>query len=90
MLPYLEGNPVRAILSHDDEKPAILCRVSYTFRLLPNVKEINMEEKKENVMDWIVEDVGKEIAKVFNEEIVKKFEGKLTHLTVQSNQLSCF
>ena len=49
-----------------------------------------MEEKKENVMDWIFEDVGKEIAKVFNEEIVKKFEGKLTHLTVQSNQLSCF
>jgi len=90
MLLYLVGNPVCTILSHDDKKPAILRRVSYTFPLLPNLKEINIEEKKENVMDWIAEDVGKEIAKVFNEEIVKKFEGKLTHLTVQSNQLSCF
>ena len=49
-----------------------------------------MEENKENVMEWTVEDVGKEIAKVFNEEIAKKFEGKLTHLTVRSIQLSCF
>ena len=49
-----------------------------------------MEEKKENVMDQTVEDVGKEIAKVFNKEITKKFEGKLAHLTVQSIQPSCF
>ena len=37
-----------------------------------------MEENKENVMEWTVEDVGKEM------------EGKLTHLTVRSSQLSCF
>ena len=51
MLPYLKGNPVRTILSHNDQKPTISRRVSFIFRSLPNTKEINMEEKKENVMD---------------------------------------
>ena len=46
-----ESNPVRTILSHNDQKPTISRRVSFIFHSLPNTKEINMEEKKENVMD---------------------------------------
>jgi len=36
-----------------------------------------MEDKPTNLLQWTVEDVGKEITKKFNEDIAKKFEGEI-------------
>ena len=36
-----------------------------------------MENKTTNLIEWTVEDVGREIKQTFNEDIAKKFEGKI-------------
>lgn len=36
-----------------------------------------MESKTTNLIEWTVEDVGREIKQTFNEDIAKKFEGKI-------------
>ena len=36
-----------------------------------------MENKTANLIEWTVQDVGREIKKKFNEDIAKKFEGEI-------------
>lgn len=43
-----------------------------------------MENKTTNLIEWTVEDVGREIKKTFNEDITKKFEGKIKIMSLTS------
>jgi len=43
-----------------------------------------MENKSTNLIEWTVEDVKKEIQKTFNEDIAKKFEGKIKIMNLRS------
>ena len=43
-----------------------------------------MENKSTNLIEWTVEDVKKEIQKTSNEDIGKKFEGKIKIMNLRS------
>ena len=43
-----------------------------------------MENKNTNLIEWTVEDVGREIKKTFIEDIAKKFEGKIKIMSLTS------
>ena len=49
--------------------------VIYTFCV--ERESLYMENKTANLIEWTVQDVGREIKKKFNEDIAKKFEGEI-------------